>query len=122
MCYIIAAVWTGKPKIHYIQSSSYAIFGSEKKFNMGIFSKNLAIAYALVKSSLAVPGDELNDRIDLLRKSLTHRERQKIKRKANWYKTERGKAHVEIQRQEENSTTNQEGWEKLNLEDDTTQV
>ena len=47
-------VWTGKPKIHYIQSLSYAIFGSEKKFNMGIFSKNLAIAYALVKSSLAL--------------------------------------------------------------------
>ena len=54
MCYIVAAVWTGKPKIRYIQSSSYAIFGSEKKFNMGIFSKNLAIAYALVKSSLAL--------------------------------------------------------------------
>ena len=64
------------------------------------------------------PGDGENDRIGFLRKSLTHRERQKIKWKVDWYKTERGKAHVEIQRREENSTKNQEEWEKINLEEE----
>ena len=36
--------------------------------------------------------------------------------------SDRGKAHVEIQKREEESTTNQEGWLAVNLEDEDKEV
>ena len=64
------------------------------------------------------PDNREKDRKGHLRKSLTQRERQKIQRRFDWYKSDRGKAHVEIQKREEESTTNQEGWLAVNLEDE----
>jgi hypothetical protein len=64
------------------------------------------------------PGDKENDRIGFLRKSLTHRERKSIKRKADWRNSPRGKSHMEIQKREEDSTTDMEEWGKIILEEE----
>jgi hypothetical protein len=63
-------------------------------------------------------GDKENNRIGYLRKSLTHRERKSIKRKADWRNSPRGRSHMEIQKREEDSTTSWEEWGNLVLEED----
>jgi len=60
-------------------------------------------------------GDAENDRIGYLRRSLTHRERQSIKNKAEWRRSARGRAHIEIKKRVEESTTSQEEWENMDL-------
>jgi len=62
-------------------------------------------------------GDIDNDRIGYIRRSLTHRERQSIKSKAEWRNSARGRSHLEIKRREEESTTSQEEWENMELEE-----
>ena len=62
-------------------------------------------------------GDIDNDRIGYIRRSLTHKERQSIKSKAEWRNSARGRSHLEIKRREEESTTSQEEWENMELEE-----
>jgi hypothetical protein len=67
-------------------------------------------------------GDLENDRIGYIRRSLTHRERQSIKSKAEWRKSARGRAHIEIKKREEESTTSQEEWKNMELEGEEREV
>ena len=67
-----------------------------------------ALVMKIANKRVPRPGDKENDKIGYLRKSLTHRERKSIKRKADWRKTHRGQSHMEIQKREEDSTTNKE--------------
>jgi hypothetical protein len=61
-------------------------------------------------------GDLESDRIGYIRRSLTHRERQSIKSKAEWRNSARGRSHLEIKKREEESTTSQEEWENMEIE------
>ena len=82
-----------------------------------ITSKILEAAVIMEIANFRAPraGDIENDRIGYIRRSLTHRERQSIKNKAKWRKSARGRAHTEIKKREEESTTSREEWENMDL-------
>jgi hypothetical protein len=61
--------------------------------------------------------DVEKDRIGFLRRSLSQKERKKIKARAEFYNSDRGKSLKEIQRREAENTTDQDGWLEVNLEE-----
>ena len=62
--------------------------------------------------------DVEKDRIGFLRRSLSQKERKKIKARAKFYNSDRGKSLKEIQKREAENTTDQTGWSEVNLEED----
>ena len=64
------------------------------------------------------PDDLAKDSIGWLRRSLALKERKKIRARAELKSSEQGKSLREIQRREDEQTTDQEEWSGINLETD----
>ena len=66
----------------------------------------------------AKPDDKAKDNIGHLRRSLSEKERKKIRKRAVFHESDQGKALKEIKRREAESTTDETGWSKVDLEKD----
>ena len=72
----------------------------------------------ILNERLAKPDDKAKDNIGHLRRSLSEKERKKIRRRAAFNDSEQGKALKEIRKREAESTTNESEWLKVDLEED----
>jgi hypothetical protein len=72
----------------------------------------------ILNERLAKPDDKAKDNIGHLRRSLSEKERKKIRRRAAFNDSEQGKALKEIRKREAESTTNESEWSKVDLEKD----
>ena len=72
----------------------------------------------ILNERLAKPDDKAKDNIGHLRRSLSEKERKKIRRRAAFNESEQGKALKEIRKREAESTTNESEWSKVDLEED----
>ena len=79
-----------------------------------------AVAYevGILNTRMEEPNDLAKDRIGWLRRSLTQKERKKIWARAEFENSGQGKSLREIQRREDEQTTDQEEWSGINLETD----
>jgi hypothetical protein len=72
----------------------------------------------ILNERLAKSDDKAKDNIGHLRRSLSEKERKKIRRRAIFHESEQGKALKEIKKREAESTTNESEWSKVDLEKD----
>ena len=72
----------------------------------------------ILNTRMEKPDNLAKDRIGWLRRSLTQKERKKIRARAEFENSEQGKSLREIQRREDEQTTDQEEWSGMNLETD----
>ena len=77
-----------------------------------------AYEVGILNTRMEKPDDLAKDRIGWLRRSLTQKERKKIRARAEFENSEQGKSLREIQRREDEQTTDQEEWSGMNLETD----
>ena len=80
--------------------------------------KTAALEVGILNERRVKPDDREKDNIGYLRRSLTQKERKKIRARAEFFNSERGKALKEIQKKEAENTTDQTGWSEVNLEED----
>jgi hypothetical protein len=72
----------------------------------------------ILNERLKKTDDKAKDNIGHLRRSLSEKERKKIRRRAAFNESEQGKALKEIRKREAESTTNESEWSKVDLEKD----
>jgi hypothetical protein len=72
----------------------------------------------ILNERLALSDEKAKDNIGHLRRSLSEKERKKIRRRAIFNESEQGKALKEIRKREAESTTNETEWSKVDLEKD----
>ena len=72
----------------------------------------------ILNERLAKPDDKAKDNIGHLRRSLSEKERKKIRKRAVFHESDQGKALKEIKRRGAESTTDETGWSKVDLEKD----
>ena len=77
-----------------------------------------AYEVGILNTRMEKPDNLAKDRIGWLRRSLTQKERKKIRARAEFENSEQGKSLREIQRREDEQTTDQEEWSGMNLETD----
>ena len=77
-----------------------------------------AYEVGILNTRMEKPDNLAKDRIGWLRRSLTQKERKKIRARAEFENSEQGKSLREIQRREDEQTTDQEEWSGVNLETD----
>ena len=77
----------------------------------------VALEVGIFNGRLERRDDVEKDRIGFLRRSLTQKERKKIRARADFYNSDRGKSLREIQKREAEHTTDQEEWSAVNLEE-----
>ncbi len=70
--------------------------------------REAALEVGILNGRLVRRDDVEKDRIGFLRRSLTQKERKKIKARAEFYNSDRGKSLKEIQRKEAEDTNEQE--------------
>ena len=79
--------------------------------------RRAALEVRILNGRLERQDDVEKDRIGFLRRSLTQKERKKIRARADFYNSDRGKSLREIQKREAEHTTDQEEWSAVNLEE-----
>jgi hypothetical protein len=80
--------------------------------------REAALRLGILNEREVKPDDREKDNIGYLRRSLTQKERKKIRARADFFKSDRGKALKEIQKREAENTTDQTGWSEVDLEKD----
>jgi hypothetical protein len=80
--------------------------------------RTAALEVGILNERQVKPDDREKDNIGYLRRSLTQKERKKIRARADFFKSDWGKALKEIQKREAENTTDQAGWLEVDLEKD----
>jgi hypothetical protein len=80
--------------------------------------RTVALEVGILNERRVRAEDREKDNIGYLRRSLTQKERKKIRARAKFFNSERGKALKGIQKREAENTTDQAGWSEVNLEKD----